>query len=87
MTNGNDAINAFGYGTVDFDGMPDTAFNFGLTKREYFAAIAMQGMLAGQVTVSPGDIGIASNDMGRMAVGNADALIETLNRTEVYDAK
>jgi hypothetical protein len=43
----------------------------GLTKREYFAAMAMQGYLAG----GDGD----DAEMQSMAVYQADALIEALN--------
>ena len=43
----------------------------GLTKREYFAAMAMQGLLANSLYV--GDVAIS-------AVGVADALIEALNK-------
>jgi hypothetical protein len=62
------------------DGAPQT----GLTKREYFAGLAMQGMLANQNggmtkgcnnTFSP--IGISE-----LALLHADALLEELEKTE-----
>ena len=54
-------------GTMNFD-------DYGLTKREYFAAKAMQGLLA-----------MANNDdrmqfLARQSVKMADALIEELNK-------
>jgi len=42
MTNGNDLIHSFNH-------TPDTEGNFkGLTKREYFAGLAMQGIVSNQ---------------------------------------
>lgn len=49
----------------------DTAY--GLTKREYFAALAMQGILA--------RTGNGSTSTAESAVKHADALIEQLNKT------
>ena len=46
----------------------------GLTKREYFAAMAMQGLLAN-------DSGLITSK-ARDAVKAADALIEELNKTK-----
>ncbi len=45
---------------------------FGLTKRELIAAMAMQGLLAGHPIYDP-------NGVARTAVAYADALIERLN--------
>jgi hypothetical protein len=56
---------------------PDGAIdlpNNGLTKREYFAAIALQGLLAN-------DSGLITSK-ARDAVKAADALIEELNKTK-----
>lgn len=50
---------------------PNSYFDSSLTKREYFAAMAMQGLLANSLYV--GDVAIS-------AVGVADALIEALNK-------
>ena len=47
---------------------------FGLTKREYFAVMAMQGMHAS----TPGSV---SEDISAFAVNSADALIKELQRT------
>lgn len=57
----------------------DTAY--GLTKREYFAALAMQGLLTSsldesQINVAPRLIGEV---VAEYAVGYADALIAELN--------
>jgi hypothetical protein len=50
----------------------DTTRNFGgLTKREYFAAMAMQGIQDQEY--------IPLTEVARMAVKQADALIEALN--------
>ena len=55
------------------DGSYDLPEN-GLTKREYFAGIAMQGLLAD--TANTGDIYFIVRD----AINLADALIEELNK-------
>jgi hypothetical protein len=67
----------------------------GLTKREYFAALAMQGCLANadaisRIWIKAGKITQDLEEMGRLsenavaanAVGVADALIEALNETK-----
>ena len=51
---------------------------FGLTKRELIAAMAMQGMLAGHSIYDP-------NGVARTAVAYADALIERLNADPVAE--
>lgn len=48
---------------------------YGLSKREYFAAIAMQGILA------KGDISIAEY-VAQYAIQQADELITALNRSD-----
>lgn len=47
---------------------------FGLTKREYFAAMAMQGFIANHLTV-----GNSAVEISEMAVLHADCLITQLN--------
>ena len=47
-------------------------YHTGLTKREYFAAMAMQGMLAEQYWTSP-------ENLARCSTEAADALINALN--------
>jgi hypothetical protein len=70
MTNAHDPINA----VVDQNG--DASFG-GLTKREYFAAMAMQG-LAGSFA----ELGRShSQIIAKCAVEISDALIEALNKT------
>lgn len=52
----------------------------GLTKREYFAAMAMQGSIAANYHSSPGSINTQeAYDHARKAVMIADALIKALN--------
>ena len=81
MTNGNELIHSFNH-------TPDTEGNFkGLTKREYFAARALQGLLSNNNVLkffqrdglSPNDfIALVSQD----STAIADALIKALNETE-----
>ena len=48
----------------------------GLTKREYFAVMAMQGILAGAREYTP------FTNVAKDSVSMADALIDELNKTE-----
>lgn len=48
----------------------------GLTKREHFAIVAMQGILAGDVNNE-----IYEKDVVEMAVSHADALLAELEKT------
>lgn len=66
QTNPNDGIN-------HIESSPSFVSNKGLSKREYFAAIAMQGVL----TNPPAQI--TTNDIPKLAVKMADALIKALN--------
>lgn len=50
----------------------------GLTKREYFAAMAMQGILANERYAKSSD-----QYRSEQAVSMADALIQSLNKTEL----
>ena len=77
-TKANEAIQIFTTNSTD-PNLPDfvkSALNRpnGLTKREYFAAMAMQGLLAN-------DSGLITSK-ARDAVKAADALIEELNKTK-----
>ncbi|MBD2107414.1 hypothetical protein [Nodosilinea sp. FACHB-13] len=56
-----------GYGEAD-----------GLTKREYFAALAMQGLLASERVGEPGSVRHPGN-VADLAVDQADELIASLN--------
>lgn len=64
MTNGNDPINAADPSIHSFSGM---------TKREYFAAMAFQAMLSNT------NLTISINTIAKLAVQDADKLIEALN--------
>lgn len=50
----------------------------GLTKREYFAAMAMQGLAANPDPIS-------TSGIARIAVSLADALIAELNKAEAQE--
>lgn len=50
----------------------------GLTKREYFAALAMQGQMANEEILVR--YGLYAADIARAAVAQADALIAALNK-------
>ena len=56
------------------DGSYTCFVNYGLTKREYFAAIAMQGLLAGNW--------VSTIELFPMSVKMADDLIKQLNQEE-----
>jgi hypothetical protein len=78
MTNPNDP--AF-YDASEMDVKPEHIakgwkYRPGLSKREYFAAMAMQGLCASSDTSVPQDILIG------WSVGMADALIAALNKEE-----
>ena len=67
-TNGNDAA---------FAVKDDNFLQEGLSKREYFAAMAMQGMLA----AGDGEFSFAHHTrISKLAVAHADVLIEALNK-------
>ncbi len=75
MTNANDNVNTVtvpGFTYVD-GSYEESYISGGLTKREYFAAMAMQGILSGQWLSNAEEV---SND----AVIIADALINELNK-------
>lgn len=67
-TTGDDS--AFGFNTTDLINGTHERVNSGLTKREYFAAIAMQGLSA--------HYGLVKNP--HEAIELADALIAELNK-------
>ena len=56
-----------------------TVFNKGLTKREYFSAMAMQGILS-MAKIWPDN---GYNKLARSSVKIADALIDALNEPEL----
>jgi hypothetical protein len=61
----------------------------GLTKREYFAAMAMQGMAAGDAWNQ--NFGVTNpewlKNVAEVAVAAADALIAELNRSKAEEPK
>ena len=57
----------------DFEHEESLNIETGLTKREYFAAVAMQGLLASDLNTSVEDFSIRSVEF-------ADALINALNK-------
>lgn len=60
---------------INESGVPETVFQTGLTKREYFAGLAMQGILS-----RSGDWNGANLDfVSKQAVYHADDLLEQLN--------
>jgi hypothetical protein len=55
----------------------------GLTKREYFAAMAMQGLRAAALSEAVSEQGLklwSSSGIAKQALSDADALIAELNR-------
>lgn len=74
MTNGLDLMH--GQTVYDIDGKAVGQTNNGLTKREYFAAMAMQGLTVTLEDTYEGD----GTEAALVAVALADALIEALNK-------
>lgn len=65
---------------LDCNGVIDVQYK-GLTKREYFAAMAMQGLLAGHYEYFTGNDDVSvPDDVAKYAVLNAEALIKELNK-------
>lgn len=71
MTNGNESIY---YRPMEGEGYYATPEKLGLTKREYFAAMAMQGLLAASKW--------STQEAAGLAVIAADKLINELNQTK-----
>lgn len=67
--------------SIDVDG---NEYKGGLTKREHFACLAMQGMLANSYTqdmIVQNPLSTATfEELAKMSVLQADALIEALNK-------
>jgi hypothetical protein len=55
--------------------------NAGLTKREHFAGLAMQGWLA-RCANAPQSVKLEPNDMAAVAVSMADALLVELDKVK-----
>jgi hypothetical protein len=60
----------------------DYIIDGGLTKREYFAAMALQGIIANK-----DGLDIKIERIVESAVDTADALIEELNKTKQHEKK
>lgn len=84
MINGNEPAFASGVTCNEngiYTGADATGGGNGLTKREYFAAMAMQGLLAGHYEYFKGNDDVSvPNSIAEYAVRNADALINELNK-------
>lgn len=79
MSNGNEL--AFPLANqFDSDGYLAREMELGLTKREYFAGLAMQGTLATYQLVIP-----VRSDIARIAVQFADALLAELEKAPAKD--
>ena len=78
MTQPNDF--AYPSNIIDPDGRFQPEYNTGLTKREYFAAMAMQGMIANGVTIDV-DKDYVFKTRAQTCIIMADALIKALNQT------
>ncbi len=74
MTDGNESMNPYFFNGQDVNGESHIDCGRGLTKREYFAAMAMQGL------ANNFNIHSESEDCAVTAVRFADALIEALNK-------
>jgi len=74
MTNGNEP--AYPHHAEVKTGQP-IVYDSGLTKRELFAAMAMQGMLA-----NPADLKRDQDGVVEFSIGCADALLKRLEETE-----
>lgn len=68
MTKPNESTSGYGYATTY-----SSYERVGLTKREYFAALAMQGILSGKIQID-------SIFVADYSVECADELIEALNK-------
>lgn len=79
MTNKNDLAYPSDYMQQNAENIESMNCCKGLTKREYFAAMALQGLLAcDRVTEFEGEVSPST-----LAVALADALIEKLNKEDV----
>lgn len=67
--------------TSPYSSTPDSMITGGMTKREYFAAMAMQGVEASNPIEDP----LTIKDVAKRSVKLADALIKALNE-ESQDA-
>ena len=81
----NSKIPAFPYDLTSFNGLPESDLvdalksSAGLTKREYFAGLALQGWLARCSNVSHHNA-LKPCDIAEVSVSMADALLEELDK-------
>lgn len=78
-TNGNDSVNPIKH--FHSEGKDVSKVHNGLTKREYFAAMAMQGLIAHNCAHFK-DEDLHETGIAKRSVKLADALIKTLNEQE-----
>jgi hypothetical protein len=78
MTNANHS--AFATQDPDLDPRNATYINGGLTKREYFAAMMMQGLLSGYIATRSEFTRPDEDHIAEESVSYANALIEALNK-------
>lgn len=83
MKNGDKPVNPI-FNSYGFTTTPNNLSDFGatgLTKREYFAGLAMQGILAANPECLHGNIGIAvADEVASFAVDYADELLTQLEK-------
>ena len=77
MNNANTPINPILNADGEVGEMPDGAILSGLTKREYFAGLAMQGLLANEY-----GIGVSADDCASYAIKYANALLKQLGESK-----
>lgn len=70
--------NDMAYPVLDMSQTPNGTQQLGLTKREYFTGIAMQGAVAGLI----GKVALKWEEAAFMSVAFADALIAELNKEQ-----
>ena len=80
MTNGNDSATGFEFTNIDNRGVATLSKETGLTKREYFAAMAMQGLISCIVFDWKKYGDNPADATAKAAVEYSDALIKSLNQ-------
>jgi len=77
---GNSSNSAFGFAT-QLDG--ESYYNHGLTKREYFAAMAMQGMLSNSIVLKERHINLFDLErISENAILFADRILHELEKPQ-----
>jgi hypothetical protein len=70
--------NDMAFPVLDLSQTPNGTHQLGLTKREFFAAMAMQGLLSSPVEVFDKTFTAASAKLAGLAVAHADSLLAEL---------